>query len=406
MKNKTKIVIVGGGFGGVYTARHLNKLFKKEELEITLINRSNFFLFTPLLHEVATGGLAPTSIVEPIREVFRGSCINFVEDEVVEVNQKERVVMTGTTSYYYDYLVISTGADTNYFGTVGAKEHCFTLKNLQDAITLRNHILQTCELAVKTNNKDLLSVAIVGAGPTGVELAAEYVEYMILTLLNYYKMSGFKDKDIKVSLITATPDVISQFPIKMRSLAQERLEKMNIKVLTNTIVTKVDPGILSFKDGSSLSAHTLVWVAGVTPTLAEIKGLAVGLKGRMDVDGTLRSTNDPHTFALGDASGTFPMLAQVAVQQSKTVAKNIFKLIKNSTEPLDSFAFNQKGLLISIGQWYAIGNFFGVTLRGRIMWWIWRTVYLFNFLSWRKRVEIAGEWTENIFYPRDITYLK
>jgi NADH dehydrogenase len=406
MKEKTKIVIVGGGFGGVYTARRLEKLFSRDAIEITLINRSNFFLFTPLLHEVATGGLSPTSIVEPIREVFRGTCVNFVEDEVIEVDQKTKRVITDKSQYSYDFLVIATGADTNYFGTVGAKEHCFTLKSLHDAIVLRNHILQTFEQAVETGNKDMLKVAIVGAGPTGVELAAEYAEYMHLLLKTYYTRSGFVESDIKISLVTATPDIISQFPVKMRALALERLGKLGIKVVANAIVTKVEPYTLSFKDGSSLKAHTLVWVAGVAPTLSEIKGVAVGPKGRMEVNSSLRSQNDSHTFALGDASGAFPMLAQVAVQQSKVVADNIFILATKSNKKPRSFNFKSKGLLISIGQWYAIGNFFGINVSGRIMWWVWRTIYLFNFLSWRKRFEIAGEWTANTFYPRDITYLK
>ncbi len=406
MANKTKIVIVGGGFGGVYTAGRLRKLFDRDEIEIILINRSNFFLFTPLLHEVATGGLSPTSIVEPIREVFRGTCINFVEDEVIEIDQQKKMVTTSHTTYSYDYLVVATGADTNYFGTPGAKENCFTLKSLHDAVALRNHILQTCEQAIKTGNKDMLAVGIVGAGPTGVELAAEYAEYMHLTIKNYYGNSDFSEADVKINLITATADVISQFPVKMRSLAAERLQKLGIKVLANKVVTKVEPNTLTFKDGSELKSHTLVWVAGVAPTLSEIKGLAVGPKGRLEVDASLRSSNDAFTFALGDASGTFPMLAQVAVQQSKVVARNIYLLIRKPSSKLSTFEFTPKGLLISIGQWYAIGNFFGITISGRIMWWIWRTVYLFNFLSWRKRLEIAGEWTVNTFYPRDITYLK
>ncbi len=402
--NKKNIVIVGGGFGGIYTALNLTKVFSKEDVDITLINKSNFFLFTPLLHEVATGGLTPESIIESVREVFRGTCVNIVEDTVIEVDSQGKMVKTSTTSFVYDYLVISTGAETNYFCTEGAKEHAFTLKNLSDAIALRNHILETCERAVSTKNKDLLSVAIVGAGPTGVELAAELLEYMQHTICMYYKNSGFKKEDIKINLITTTPDVISQFPQAMRDIAMAQLKKKCINVLTNTIVTKIDPNTLMFKDGTSLKAHTLVWVAGVTPTLSEIKGVVPGQKGRIDVSKTLQTLTNPEIFALGDAAGTGPMLAQVAVQQGKTVAQNIYALVNETN--LEDFEFKQKGLLLSIGQWFAVGNFFGVTFKGKIMWWVWRTAYLFNFLSWRKRFEIAGEWTANLFYPRDITYLK
>jgi NADH dehydrogenase len=184
----------------------------------------------------------------------------------------------------------------------------------------------------------------------------------------------------------------------------EELKDRGINVITNSFVTKIEPNQITFKDGTIMKSHTIVWVAGVSPVLSEIKGLVAGQKGRIDTNEFLQTTYDTNIFSLGDASGSYPMLAQIAVQQAKTVAKNIKALIEN--DKLTAFKFTQKGLLLSIGQWYAIGNFFGMTFKGKIMWWIWRTAYLFNFLSWRKRFEIASEWTSNLFYPRDITYLK
>lgn len=408
MKNKIKIVIIGGGFGGVYTALNLTEIFNDESIEVSLINKLSHFLFTPLLHEVATGGLSPNSVIEPIREVFRGTSVKFVEDSVTEIDYQNKMVKTGSCSFAYDYLVIATGADTNYFGVPGAKEHCFNLKTLEDAVALRKHILETCELAVKTKNKELLTTAIVGAGPTGVELAAEFLEYIQHTMCMYYKNSGFVKEDIKVNLLTTTPDVISQFPQDMRDIAMAELNKKGIKVLANTIVTKIEPNLLSFKDGGSLKAHTIVWVAGVAPYFNGVKGVSnvvsISVKNRIETNDFLQSTKYPEVFSLGDVSGTYPMLAQVAVQQGKIVAENIYSLVDK--KDLLKFEFKQKGLLISIGQWYAIGNFkigsHSFTLRGRLMWWIWRTVYLFNFLSWRKRFEIVSEWTMNLFYPRDI----
>lgn len=387
---KIKIVIVGGGFGGVYTAKNLCKYFDKNKIEITLINRSNYFLFTPLLHEVATGALTADSIREPIREVFRNCPVNIVEDTVVEMDKVNKIVKTINTSYAYDYLVVATGAETNYFNTPGAREHTFALKNLSDASSLRNHIIQTCEQAVLTKNKDMLVTSIIGAGPTGVELAAELQEYMQHTIFTYYNTSHFKKEDIKVILVTATPDIISQFPPKMRIVAAKELNNRGIEIKANTIVVKVEPGQISFKDGTTMKSHTIVWVAGVT----------AGASGRLEINESLQTTSSPEVFALGDTAGKCPMLAQVAVQQAKVVAYNIHALIEK--KKLRVFIFKQKGLLISIGQWYAIGNFFGLTFRGRIMWLIWRIVYLLNFISWRKRFEIAFEWTMNLFSPRDI----
>ena len=406
--NKTKIVIVGGGFGGVYTAKNLQKYFDCDSAEITLINPSNYFLFTPLLHEVATGNLSPESIVEPIREVFRDSCINFVEDTVTEVKSETKEVVTNHATFSYDYLVISAGAETNYFGTPGAKENTITLKNMNDAVALRNYIISICEKAVKENNKNLLSVAIVGAGATGVELATELVEYMQHTIFSYYKASGFVKEDIKITLVTATPDVISMFPQKMRDIALAELNKRGIQVMANAMVTKVDPHSITFKDGQTLNAETLIWVAGVTPSLSTIKGVEVGPKKRIEVNASLQSLKNPEIFALGDAGGAFPMLAQVAVRQARVVAQNIHLLARKgeTNPPLVPFSFEQKILLISLGQWSAAGHFSNITLRGPLMWFIWRTVYLFNFISWRKKIEIVAEWTINLFYPRDITIIK
>lgn len=402
--NKIKIVIVGGGFGGVYTARYLEKKLSSKKVEITLINKSNYFLFTPLLHEVATGALTPQSVVESLREIFRGTSVICVEDVVNEIDRENKIVKTSSQSFEYDYLVISSGAETNYFGIPGAQENSFTLKNLSDAISLRNHIIETFEKAIETKNRDLLTCAIVGAGATGVELVAELVEYMKHTLCAYYKDSGFKKDDIKISLITNTPEIISQFPVKMRQLALSVLQKDNVNVITNATVTKIEPHLITFTDGKSIQAHTIIWVAGVKPSLSEIKGVDIGPKGRMEVNEYLQNTKNPEIFGLGDASGSFPMLAQIAVQQAQTVAYNIDALIKQ--KDLEKFSTNIKGLLISLGQWSALGQFGKVTLRGPIMWWLWRTIYLFNFHSWKKRFEIVIEWTINLFYPRDITYLK
>lgn len=401
--NKAKIVIVGGGFGGAYTARYLASLLG-EKAEITLINKSNYFLFTPLLHEVATGGLSPRSVLEPLREIFRGLPVSFVEDTVTEVKTDTKEILTTHATYSYDYLVMSGGAETNYFGIPGAQENTFTLKNMNDAIALRNHIISTFEHGVKTKNKDLLTFAVVGAGATGVELVCELEEYVKHTLCSYFNNSGFSKEDIKISLITNTPDVISQFPVKMRELALSHIQSKGIEVILNATVAKIEPHTVTLKDGKSLQAHTIIWVAGVKPSLSEIKGIEAGPKGRMEVNEFLQNTKYPEIFGLGDAAGTLPMLAQIAVQQAKTVAHNINASI--SETELQKFSTNIKGLLVSLGQWYALGDFHGITLRGPVMWFLWRTIYLFNFHSWKKRFGIMVEWTVNLFYPRDITYIK
>ena len=403
MNNKIKIVIIGGGFGGVYTARNLYKLFGNKA-DITIINKLNYFLFTPLLHEVATGGLTPQSIIESLREIFRNTNIKSIEDTVNEINRENKTVKTDNAVYPYDYLVVSAGAETNYFNIPGAQENSFTLKNLNDAISLRNHIIETFEKANQENSTDKLSFAIVGAGATGVELVTELSEYVKETLHSYYKNTSIKKSEINISIITNTPNVISFFPKEMYELAHQALIKKDINVITNATVTKIEPGLISFADNTSLKAHTIIWVAGVKPSLSSIKGLEAGPKGRMEINKYLQNTKDEYIFGLGDIAGTLPMLAQIAVQQAKTVANNIYA--HNNKESLMIFQTNIKGLLISLGQLNALGNFKGYTFSGPIMWFIWRTIYLFNFNSWKRRLEISIEWIVNLFYPRDITYLK
>ncbi len=402
---KKRIVIIGGGFGGIYTARYLKSLIESGKIDVTIINRSNFFLFTPLLHEVATGGLSPTSVVEPIREIFRHSNVQLVQDEVRSIDPSAQKVSTITTSIPYDYLVVSSGAETNYCGTLGAKENTLALKDLNDAQLLRKTLIDACEKGALVEDEEerrkILSCIIVGAGATGVELAAEVVEFMHETLCAYYHSCKFDKAHMKVTLVATSPDVLPQFPPPLREIAKKELIRKGIHVMTNETVVEVRKGKIIFADKSFLHADTIVWVAGVKPSIIEIPGMEYEKSGRFKIDGFLNVIGHKNIFALGDVSGNAPMLAQVASQQGKVVAQNIMASIAGT--PLRPFKFHEKGLLVSLGQWYAVGKIYGVVMKGPFMWFIWRSVYLFNFHSWRKRIKIGVEWTVNIFYPRDIT---
>jgi NADH dehydrogenase len=402
---KAHVVIIGGGFGGIYTGRHLQSLINEGKVDVTLINKSNYFQFTPLLHEVATGGLSPMSVVEPIREIFRHENLHFIQDEVQSINVEDKKISTVNRVIGYDFLVITSGAETNYYGTVGAMDNTITLKNLNDALVIRKRIIDTCEkaahIADDEERKRLLSVVVVGGGATGVELSSEIIEFMQETLCSYYKNTcHLKKEDIQVTVVAASPDLLPPFPPELRAIAKNELIRKGIKVMTGETVTEVKQNRIIFKDKSFIDAGTIIWVAGVKPVSPDIN-VEKEKNGRIKIDEFLRVAGKTDIFSLGDVGGTAPMLAQVAAQQGRTVAENIRATIDNT--PLVAFKFHEKGLLVSLGQWYAAGKIFGVVLKGPIMWWIWRTVYLFNFHSWRKRFKIGVEWTVNLFYPRDIT---
>jgi NADH dehydrogenase len=403
---KAHVVIIGGGFGGIYTAHSLKNLIAEGTVEVTLINKTNYFQFTPLLHEVATGGLSPMSVVEPIREIFRNSKVHFIQDEVESINIEEKQVTTINRTIGYDFLVISSGAETNYYGTAGAMDNTLTLKNLTDALVIRKRIIDLCEraahIADDEERKRLLSVVVVGGGATGVELSAEIIEFMQETLCSYYGTTcHLKKEDMQITVVAASPDLLPPFPPELRVIAKNELIRKGIKVMTGETVTEVKQNRIIFADKSFIDAGTIIWVAGVKPVSPNITGVEKEKNGRIKIDEFLRVVGHTEVFSLGDTGGTAPMLAQVATQQGRTVAQNIAASIRGTA--LVPFTFFEKGLLVSLGQWYAAGKIFGIILKGPLMWWIWRTVYLFNFHSGRKRFKIAVEWTVNLFYPRDIT---
>lgn len=432
MEQRTRIVIVGNGFGGVYAAKHLHSLVERGLADITIIGRANHFLFTPLLHEVATGGLSPTSVVEPLHEVFRHSNVHCLEMEVSKIDLAEQTVIgtcRGTPERIpYDYLVIASGAETNAYGIKGVAEHAYFLKTLMDAVAIRNRIIQAVEEASATADAvrrgQLLSFAVVGAGPTGVELVSEMIEFLEELVGDYYS-KNLSLADISVSLISAGLDIVTQFVPSLRKKALDILTAKKVKVFLNMTVCEVSEQGVSAKCGtaepSMLSAGTVVWVAGVKGTpvkLAErpdVAPITIHPSGRLVVSEQLQLPGYEQVFALGDAAThlaspdgrPLPMLAQVAEQEAEVVAANIKALVESriSGRPASLFPYrlHLKGMLLSLGQWQAVGDIYGFHLSGPFMWWVWRTAYLSKFLSWRKRLKIVFEWTINLFSPRDIT---
>jgi NADH dehydrogenase len=412
-----KIVILGGGFGGVYTLKYLHKLFHTRgltristrinaDVKLFLVNKKNYFLFTPLLHEFATGSVSLENLVEPIREIIKCCDYEFVHGEVKRIDLEKKIVELNESKFDYDYLVIALGSKTNFYNIPGAEENSFTLKSLDDAIRLRNHFIHMFEIASKDKDEELLTFVIVGGGATGVELAGEMSDY-------FYKIfSKFYPKEIiskvKIILIEKGNELIPQFSPKLRKIAFEVLKKKNVEVILGKGVKEVGKDFIKLDDETIIKTKTVVWTAGIEPNLPEIIGnIEKDSKGRLIVNEYLQIKNYDNVFALGDVCSfiqnqkPLPQLAQVAVRQAKAVAKNIFNLIQN--KPLEKFVYKHQGDLISLGRFFAIGEIKNFTFSGFFAWILWRGVYLSKMISNKDRIKTFVDWLLGFFYPRDIT---
>ncbi|MBP9748753.1 NAD(P)/FAD-dependent oxidoreductase, partial [Patescibacteria group bacterium] len=363
---KPHIVILGCGFGGMYVARRLAPEVRKGTIDVTIVHRTNYFLFTPLLHEVATGGLGPMSISEPLREIFAGTGIRVRQAMATKIDGVKKQIHLEKGTLTYDTLVIATGADSNFFGTPGAREYALPLKTLQDAITIRERVIHALERALcaptKAEKKALLSFIVVGGGATGVELMAELAEFIVGVAHRYYRTEQrpFSEKDITLTLISSGKDILSSFPPRIRSAAEKRLRAKGVTLRLETSVTAVSADGVILKDGSRIPSATVLWMAGVQPLLPEIIGPQPQVaRGRLCVDSFFQIPELPKVFAMGDVAvrivdgkpEPLPMLAQVAVAEAKTVACNVLAAVNDSA--MRTFVFQLKGVLISLGQWYA-----------------------------------------------------
>lgn len=409
-----RVVIVGAGFGGTYALKKLHQFFHKDaRVQIALVNEKNYFLFTPLLHEVATGGVNPENIVEPIRKIL-GCCLhNFYLGKATRLRLEDHIIETTAGVLSYDYLVLALGAETNFYNTPGAEEYSFTLKSLEDAVRLKNHCVALVERASHVTNrnarKNILRFVVVGGGPTGVELAAELQEFLKQTFSHYYAKEIIED--ISIVLVQKAAELLPQFPKPLREKSLEVLRRKKIDVFLGTIVVQVGKESVRFVDGGFLPTKTVVWVAGVQPTkTAFTVPVAHETSGRLLVNQYLQLEGYPQVFAIGDVArvktedgAILPALAQVAVQEAGVVAENIKRHIDG--QMLKPFVYKNSGTLVSLGQWMAVGEISRFVLWGHLTWWIWRTVYLSKLISWRKKVKVAIDWTLNSFSPRDISQL-
>ena len=403
MKN---IVILGGGFGGVYAAHHLLKKLNNK-VNVTVINKRNYFTFTPLLHEVASGLQNRQNVIESIRSLLHHKNFRFVEGEIKRVDYKKKIVEANNCKVKYDYLIIAIGSKTNYYNIQGAEKNALVLKTINDASYLRCRTIQHMEMASKYKDTRYLRYVICGAGPTGIETAAELQEFIHENLLKNYPTLGADEFEIIV--VQKGDKIVPLLSDKLRKKVMKRLKKKGIKVKLNSRVTKVTENGVEINKKEFLKSKFVLWTAGVTPNVIpkEYPKLS-NATNHFEVDEYLE-TKQKGVYAIGDCALFFnagenmpiPKLAQVATEQAEAVAYNIYADLHNKKRR--SFKFKMKGFLMSVGRWYAVAQVGGIYFSGFFAWWFWRTVYLFKTLGFWNKVRIAIDWTIDFFADRDST---
>ena len=411
MSPAKQIVVLGGGFGGLHLVRRLERRLRPGEAAVTLVDRQNYHLFTPLLYQVCTGELPPHAVAYPLRDATAPAGYHFLQSEVTAIDMERRRVGTADGELSYDHLVIAVGSVTNDFGIPGVRENALPVKWLSDAETLKRHVLDIFETAaIETDigrRREALTFIIVGAGPVGVELASSLRDLMDHTLRKIYPSIDFR-ADIAIHLIEGTDRVLPAMDPRLSAIAVKSLEQQRIRVLLNTLVSEIGPGVVHTKDGAQLRARTIVWSGGVkvNPLVASID-LPKSKDGRIIVDDRFRANGRDDVMALGDAAyfehngKGLPQLAQVAVLQAPAAARNLVALVRG--EPTQPFVYHRKGDLVALGRTQAgaefarLGSF---VMGGLPAWTVWRVNYLMQLLGVRNRGTLLVEWVLSFFAGR------
>ena len=414
MSTKKRVVIIGAGFAGLKVARML----ANKSVDVLLIDRNNYHTFTPLLYQVATCGLDPSAVAYPIRNIFADAPnVHFLLGDVTEINTTERSITiktntSGDRHETYDYLFVAAGSNVNYFGNESVQKNSFSLRDLNDSITIRNHILRLFEKATWTDDdtkrEALMTFVVVGGGPTGLETAGALYELYNNVLDAVYDKH---DKmQARVILIEATENVLLPYPENLRKSAKKQLESLGVEVLTNAFVEEVGSDFVKLKDDTIIRTNTVVWSAGVKGNpLAEMLGIELE-RSRIPVKETMEVIGLDNVFAAGDIAYLeqdntgqgYPGLIPVAQQQGAVVAKNILHDLHS--EPYETFSYFDRGSMATIGRRRAVAWAFNkVQLTGFLAWITWLGLHLLVLMGMRNRAQVFLNWVWNyIFYDRSV----
>ncbi len=436
-----RILILGGGFAGVECCLKLESYFgNNSDIEITMVSEDNFILFTPMLPQVASGTIETRHIVTPIRTLINKT--KFYEAKIKHIDPHGKsVTLYGTNEnrgmiLHYDFLIVALGSKTNFFGMKNVEENSYQMNTINDAIILRNRIIDLLEQAENETDpilrKALLRIVIVGGGFAGVETAGELNDF-IADVAEYYP--NITETDVKVTLIEASTEILAGFPVKLAGFAKEKLVERGIELILDAGVTSFDGKevLLQSKSPSnkillsdssqqkghsqlvsldSIPSRTLVWTAGVTPIDLIKESLFETHKGRIVVNEFLQVPQFPEVFAIGDCSTfdpkltmkPFPPTAQIAEAHAKIAAKNLKELLNGRS--MLKFDYTWKGQSAIIGKRTGIASFFGINVAGFLAFLMWRNLYLSKIRTYDKKFRVWLDWTLELFFKRDISRLK
>ncbi len=403
---KPRIVVIGGGFGGIEVVRGLESV----KSQVVLFDRYNHHCFQPLLYQVATSGLETNSIVMPFRKRFAShQDFYFRLGEVISVKPEENYIETSIGGARYDYLVIANGATTNFYGLEDVEQNALPMKSIIDSIKLRNIIIRNFEQALLTDDPEimnsLMDFVIVGGGPTGVELAGALAELKTHVFPKDYKELEMSQMDIH--LVEATGQLLNGMSTQASEKALEYLKEMGVKVHLNATVQSYDGYEVAFKSGEKLISKTMIWAAGVKGRgIQGFDASAFGKGNRIKVDAYNRVMGHANIFAIGDAAimegvdpkfmQGHPMIAPPAMQQGQLVAKNIKRMINNE-EDIKPFRYSHRGSMATIGRNKAVVDLKGIRAQGFFAWFIWMFVHLISIIGFKNKFFVLLSWLVSYF---------
>ena len=396
--NRPKVVILGGGFGGLAAARALYK-----DADVTVVDRHNYQTFLPLLYQVSTAGLAADHVAYPIRGALRKTSVKFRMASPINIDHRNKEVKLDSSEILkFDHLIVALGSVTADFGIPGVKEFALGMKSVSEALTIRAEIMRRFEDLCRFEDDTKFSVTVIGGGPTGVEMAGAIAELIRGPLKSDQAQVA---KNINVTLIEAGPRLLPPFAPSLSARTKKDLEKLGVKVLLNTAVKELAHRKIFLKDGTSLQSEVTIWAAGVKGADA-MKDLNLPIEAnRVAVEPTMQVKNYPYLWALGDIAGAkgkdgapLPMVAPVAIQQGKFIAKQIKRISQN--KKLEHFKYLDKGSMATIGRNKAVVQVRWFKLAGPLAWLVWLWLHLFYLLGGRNKIGTMADWTWN-YLPFD-----